>query len=170
MHCLLAMNQWNNRAGNALTRAIIMVSNAVKNSLQGTPNEFAPEELVQVWQSVLVSWCHGLCAVSGLVTTACTQMQHSSGGTGLCTHQQQNPPFNQCMSVGRLVHHGPAPSQQLLIWLQLLSIIANPRQLHCSVCPGAHLLQQLCDTAPSVSPAGFGVPHSLCATAGAPES
>ncbi|KAL3159854.1 hypothetical protein ABBQ38_010255 [Trebouxia sp. C0009 RCD-2024] len=51
MRCLLEMNQWNNRAGNALTRAIIMVSNAVKNSLQATPNEFAPKELVQVLTS-----------------------------------------------------------------------------------------------------------------------
>lgn len=48
MHCLLEMHKWNNRAGNALTKAIIMVSNSVKNSLQGIPNEFAPEELVQV--------------------------------------------------------------------------------------------------------------------------
>ena len=55
MHCLLVMNQWNNRAGNALTRAIIMVSNGVKNSLQATPNEFAPEELVQVRHPALVS-------------------------------------------------------------------------------------------------------------------
>lgn len=48
MHCLLEMNKWNDRAGNALTRAIIMVSNSVKNSLQGTPNEFTPEELLHV--------------------------------------------------------------------------------------------------------------------------
>ena len=48
MHCLIEMNKWNNSAGNALTKAIIMVSNSVKNSLQGTPNEFTPEELLQV--------------------------------------------------------------------------------------------------------------------------
>ena len=48
MHCLMEMNKWNNKAGNALTKAIIMVSNSVKNRLHGTPNDFTPQELLQV--------------------------------------------------------------------------------------------------------------------------
>lgn len=82
MHCLLEMNQWNSQAGNALTRAIIMVSNAVKNSLQGTPNEFRPEDLLQVQCSVVMSsWA---VPSEGATTTTSTQLQHASGCTGLC--------------------------------------------------------------------------------------
>lgn len=48
--CLLEMNNWNTGAGNALTKSIIMLAHAVKNSLQGLPNHFTAVELLQVGQ------------------------------------------------------------------------------------------------------------------------
>ena len=48
LNCLVEMNRWNPGAGHALTRSIIMVSHAVKNSLQGMPNQFTATQLLQV--------------------------------------------------------------------------------------------------------------------------
>ncbi len=48
LNCLVEMNRWNPGAGHALTRSIVMVAHAVKNSLQGVPNQFTATELLQV--------------------------------------------------------------------------------------------------------------------------
>ncbi|KAL0052777.1 hypothetical protein WJX82_007536 [Trebouxia sp. C0006] len=48
LNCLVEMNRWNPGAGHALTRSTIMVSHAVKNSLQGVPTQFTATQLLQV--------------------------------------------------------------------------------------------------------------------------
>lgn len=48
LNCLMDMNSWNTGAGRALTKSVIMVAHAVRNSLQGVPNQFSAAELLQV--------------------------------------------------------------------------------------------------------------------------
>ncbi|DBB02864.1 TPA: hypothetical protein ACH3X1_013470 [Trebouxia sp. C0004] len=65
LNCLVDMNRWNPGAGHALTRSIIMVSHAVKNSLQGVPNQFTAKELLQVL---------GSCNRTVVMRQACPQL------------------------------------------------------------------------------------------------
>lgn len=48
LDCLTEMSSWNPGTGHALTKAIIMVAHAVRNSLQGVPNQFTAGELLKV--------------------------------------------------------------------------------------------------------------------------
>lgn len=65
LNCLVEMNRWNPGAGHALTRSIIMLSHAVKNSLQGVPNQFTATELLQVL---------GSCNKTVVMRQACPQL------------------------------------------------------------------------------------------------
>lgn len=64
LDCLVEMSGWNPGAGHALTKAIIMVAHAVRNSLQGVPNQFTAAELLKV--GLLVCCC---CLASSRVVT-----------------------------------------------------------------------------------------------------
>ena len=68
MHCLVEMNSWNKGAGRALTKAIIMVSHAVKNSLQLTPNQFTPAQLLQVMHSSVGSMPPFICLIAASIS------------------------------------------------------------------------------------------------------
>ena len=63
LDCLVEMSGWNPGAGHALTKAIIMVAHAVRNSLQGVPNQFTAGELLKV---NLLACCCCLASIRGV--------------------------------------------------------------------------------------------------------
>ena len=138
LNCLVEMNRWNPGAGHALTRSIIMLSHAVKNSLQGVPNQFTATELLQViCMSSRSQRLHSCIHKCSLV----------SPGPGVTVVLRQ-----ACARLAS-AHACQAnfPSDAVT-------------KAECVITGSGVLQQDSCD-APSVSTTGFGMPLSLRASA-----
>ena len=138
LNCLVEMNRWNPGAGHALTRSIIMVSHAVKNSLQGVPNQFTATQLLQV-----------MCMPSHSQSLHC------------CIHKCCSVTPGSGVTV--VLRQACAQLASAHACQAMVPFIAVTKT-ECVIAGSGVMQQDSCD-APSMSTTGFGMPYSLRASA-----